>query len=107
MKLIENKINDLNLLCKKYHVSLLYVFGSILTKDFDNKSDIDFVVYFEEIPILDYADNFFDFMHELEKVFNRKVDLISGKAMKNPYFIKEVEQTKKLVYGKRNHKISV
>ena len=99
MELIDSKSSVLNKICKKYHVSLLYVFGSILTKKFSDKSDIDFIVYFEQIPILEYADNFFDFMQELETIFNRKIDLVSGKAMKNPYFIKEIEQTKQLVYG--------
>ena len=102
MELINNKSGVLNKICKKYNVSLLYVFGSVLTKKFGDKSDIDFVVYFEQIPILEYADNFFDFMQELEAIFNRKIDLVSGKAMKNPYFIKEVERTKQLVYGDNN-----
>ena len=41
-------------------------------------------------------------MQELETIFNRKIDLVSGKAMKNPYFIKEVERTKQLVYRDSN-----
>ena len=41
-------------------------------------------------------------LYKLEELFKRKVDLISGKAMKNPYFIQEVEETKKLVYGGNN-----
>ena len=102
MDLIDNKIDELNMVCEKYHVSLLYIFGSVLTKRFNEKSDLDFVVYFEQIPILDYADNFFDFMHELETIFKRKIDLVSGKAMKNPYFIQEIDRTKQLVYGNSN-----
>jgi len=103
MDLINNKIDKLNKLCKKYHVSLLYAFGSVLRKqDFNEKSDIDFIVYFEAIPLLEYADNYFDFLYKLEELFKRKVDLISGKAMKNPYFIQEVNSSKKLVYGSNN-----
>ena len=100
MEVINQHQNTLNKLCKQYHVSRLFVFGSILTPKFNNNSDIDFVVYFEPIPIMEYADNFFNFMHELEKVLHRKIDLVSGKAMKNPYFIAEVEQTQKIVYAK-------
>jgi len=102
MELIDNKRVALNRICKKYHVSLLYLFGSILTKQFNKKSDIDFVVYFDPMPILDYADNFFDLIQELETIFKRKIDLVSGKAMKNPYFVEEVERTKQLIYEKRN-----
>ena len=100
MEIINEKRDTLNKICKKYHVALLFVFGSVLTSKFNNESDIDFVVYFKPIPILDYADNFFDFLHELENIFQRKIDLVSGKALKNPYFIEEIEHTKKLVYGK-------
>lgn len=107
MKIIDKHKNRLNRICEKYNVALLFVFGSILTSDFKNDSDIDFVVYFEPIPVLDYADNFFDFMHELESIFQRKIDLVSGKAMKNPYFIEEVEQTKQLVYGKSDNKVAI
>ena len=107
MELVHNKIGEINKVCKKYHISLLYVFGSILTNKYNDDSDIDFVVYFEEVPLLEYADNFFDFLNELELIFDKKIDLVSGKAMKNPYFIKEVERTKKLVYGHRNKEIII
>ena len=64
-----NKHQDkIDKVCKRYHVSLLYIFGSVLTKKFNKDSDIDFIVYFEQIPILDYADNFFDFITELESL---------------------------------------
>ena len=107
MELINSKIDEIEDICKKYHVSLLYVFGSVLTAHFNQESDIDFIVYFEPIPLMEYADNFFDFMNELEKVLDHKIDLVSGKAMKNPYFIEEVEQTKQLIYGKDNQKVIV
>lgn len=105
MEIIDNKKEELSKICKKYHVSLLFVFGSILTSKFNKGSDIDFVVYFEPLPVLEYADNFFDFLHELENLFQRKIDLVSGNAMKNPVFIEEIEQTKQLVYGERDKKV--
>lgn len=107
MRIIDKHKDRLNRICGKYNVASLFAFGSILTSDFKNDSDIDFVVYFKPIPVLDYADNFFDFMQELESTFQRKVDLVSGKAMKNPYFIEEVERTKQLVYGKGDKEIIV
>ena len=56
MDLLTNKIDALNTLCKKYHVSLLYAFGSVLRKqDFNEKSDIDFIIYFDSIHLLEYA----------------------------------------------------
>jgi hypothetical protein len=108
MKIIDAHQQKIRKLCIKYNVLKLYVFGSIVKGNYTENSDIDFVVYFkQEIPLENYADNFFDFIYELENVFNRKIDMVSGKAMKNPYFIAEVEQTKKLVYDHTNQKIAV
>lgn len=48
-------------LCKQFRVTRLWVFGSILTARFNEESDGDFLVEFNEsrIQLLDYADNFF------------------------------------------------
>jgi predicted nucleotidyltransferase len=108
MEIIKNKLSEIKSLCVKYHVAQLFIFGSFAKGNFNAESDIDFLVYFtDDIALLDYADNFFDFIYELEKLFNRKIDMVSGKAMKNPYFIQEVEKTKKLIYDKLNKKIAV
>jgi len=36
---------------------------------------------------------------KLRDYFNREIDLITEKSLKNPYFIKEINETKKLIYG--------
>ena len=61
MKLIEMNIDKIIALCRKYKVAKLWVFGSILTPRFDDESDVDLLVDFDEqhIDLLDYADNFF------------------------------------------------
>ena len=61
MKLIEMNIDKIIALCRKYKVAKLWVFGSILTPSFDDESDVDLLVDFDEqhIDLLDYADNFF------------------------------------------------
>jgi predicted nucleotidyltransferase len=47
----------------------------------------------------DYADNYFATAEQLEQIFNRPVDLVTEPSLKNPYFIKSVNQTKQLLYG--------
>ena len=37
------------MLCDKYFVAELYVFGSVLTENFNPESDIDFLVRFSDI----------------------------------------------------------
>lgn len=100
MHLITDNINILNTLCRKYKVSKLYAFGSILTPRFNENSDVDILVDFNsDINHNNYADNFFDFYNDLKSLFGRDVDLVDETAVKNPYFKEELEETKYLIYG--------
>ncbi len=103
MKLIEMNIDKIVALCKKYKVAKLWVFGSILTPRFNDDSDVDFLVDFddERIELLDYADNFFNFIHEIEAVVGRKVDMVVDKSIKNRFFRAEVDETRKLLWSVR------
>ncbi|MBD5200404.1 MAG: nucleotidyltransferase [Bacteroides sp.] len=101
MKLIELNIQQIINLCKLHKVKSLFVFGSILTERFNDKSDIDLLVDFEPIDHreFDYVTNFFNFRDALESIFDRKVDLIEQKGLKNKYLIDNVNKTKQLIYG--------
>ncbi len=101
MKLIERNMDKIVALCRKYKVAKLWVFGSILTDRFNDNSDVDFSVTFdkENIPLLDYADNYLDFLGELKSLLLRDVDLITEDSLSNPYFIKSLNATKQLIYG--------
>lgn len=101
MKLIEMNIDKIIALCKKYKVAKLWVFGSILTPRFNDDSDVDFLVDFDEkrIDLLDYADNFFNFIHEIEAVVGRKVDMVVNKSIKNRFFRAEVDETRHLLWS--------
>lgn len=87
-------------LCRKYSVKELYAFGSVVDESkFNKNSDVDLLVDFDNVDILDYADNYFDLADELENVLDRKVDLLTIKSLKNKYFIENINQTKKIVYA--------
>ena len=94
MQLIEINIRKIIDICKRFHVRKLWVFGSILTNRFNDKSDVDLCVDFDKsrIDIFDYADNFFDFQYALEEIFGRKVDITEDGAVKNPYFRQELNK---------------
>lgn len=98
MKLIENNIQKIVALCKKYKVNKLFVFGSILTDRFNDDSDVDLVVSFNKAEVSDYFDNYFDFKYSLEDLFGREVDLLEEQTIKNPYLKKNVDATKILIY---------
>lgn len=101
MKLIELNMDKIVALCKKYKVNKLWVFGSILTDRFNDDSDVDLSVRFDKdrIPLLEYADNYLDFLEDLKKLFSRDVDLITEDSVTNPFFIKELNATKQQIYG--------
>ena len=100
MNIIEKNIESLIGLCKQHKVKELYLFGSILTSKFNNDSDIDMLVQFDNVDILEYADNYFDFKERLEKLLGREIDLIENQAIRNPIFRKIVDRDKKIVYDR-------
>ncbi|EPD27143.1 hypothetical protein SAMN05444420_11113 [Capnocytophaga granulosa] len=97
--ILKNQLDTIRSLCERYRVKTLYVFGSVLTPNFDTHSDIDLLVDFLDQDALQYASNYFQFKFELEKLFNRKIDLLEERALKNPYFIENINQKKQLLYG--------
>lgn len=99
MNLIEKHTAVISKLCKSYKVKSLYAFGSVLTNRFTDESDIDLIVDFKPLDVLDYADNYFDFKFALQELLNRQIDLLEDRAIKNPYFRNVINQHKKLIYG--------
>ena len=90
---------DIKELCKQNRVRSLYVFGSVLTDKFNDKSDIDLLVDIDSNDPLDYADYYFNLKFALQELFKRPIDLLESKAMKNPYIIRTIDRSKFLIYG--------
>jgi len=99
MKLIDQNIGSIQSLCKQHNVAQLFVFGSVLNEDFSLESDIDFIVDFNDIDLMHYADNYFNLKFSLEELLKREIDLLENKAIKNPYLRNSIDFNKKLVYG--------
>ena len=99
MSIIDRNIEKIKALCSKHKVSRLFVFGSVLTEHYNQSSDIDFVVDFFDVDIYNYADNYFDLKESLEDLLNKQIDLIEEKAIINPYLRKNIDSSKKLIYG--------
>ena len=98
MKLIENNIQTIIDLCKKYKVNKLFVFGSILTNRFNDTSDVDMVVDFGKVDLMDYADNYFDLKSSLQDLLGREVDLLEEKGIRNPILKKNIDPPDKPQY---------
>jgi predicted nucleotidyltransferase len=99
LSLIENNKLQLQLLCEKYDVNTMYLFGSATSDHFNETSDIDIIISFKDLPFERYTDNYFELHEKLEELFNRKVDLLTERSLSNPYFIQRVEHTKQLLYA--------
>jgi uncharacterized protein len=82
-----------------YRVRRMYAFGSVCTDKFNNNSDIDFLISFEDISYEQYTDNYFDLHYKLQDLFNRRIDLLTENSLSNPYFINGVDRTKQLIYA--------
>ena len=98
--ILQNNITSIESLCKKHRVDRLVVFGSVLSDRFNNSSDIDMMVKFQNMDLLHYADNYFDQKFALENILKRTVDLLEEQAIKNPYLLKSINSSKQLVYGR-------
>ena len=81
MDLINRNKDKLEKLCEKHKVNELYVFGSILTDEFNELSDIDFLIQFLHVDLPEYFDNYMDLLFLLEKMFKRKIDLVIEKDL--------------------------
>lgn len=72
---------------RKYHISSIGLFGSVVRDDFSPlNSDVDIIVDFKK-PI---GIEFIELADYLEKVFQRKVDLVSKSGIK-PQYLKAIE----------------
>ena len=99
-RLVQERVDDIRRLCEKYRVRRLEIFGSGLEDRFDpEKSDLDFLVEFEELPRGKRADAYFDLMDELQNLFGRPVDLVMASAVRNRYFRQQLEATKVPLYA--------
>ena len=69
--------------CKKWQIIELALFGSVLNDNFrpdgEDPSDIDLL--YTNAPATRYGFQFFDMQEELEKLLNRKVDLVSKRGI--------------------------
>jgi len=86
-------------LCRKHYVRRLDVFGSAVTDDFSMSSDIDFLVEFDSAVNPRRFDNFFELQRALEQLFSRSIDLVEPGGLNNPYFIRQIKQTRKNIYA--------
>jgi predicted nucleotidyltransferase len=103
IELVAQKKRELIELCRRFQVERLDLFGSAATGSFQSESsDLDFVVSFCSPKPGTYLDLYLDFAEALELLFQHPVDVLTEKAIRNPYFRRSVELTRQPLYERRN-----
>jgi predicted nucleotidyltransferase len=74
------KQSELQIICRRYDVARLEIFGSATRADFDeNKSDIDFIVHFRNEKAKGLFDRYWGISRRIRKKF-RATDRASDRA---------------------------
>lgn len=89
------KVEDL---CKKWGITELALFGSILRDDFGPDSDVDVLVSFTPNISLSLFD-FLEIQDELSQMFGRKVDLVEKQGMRNPFRRREILRSCRVIFA--------
>src|SRR5688572_3012197 len=98
-RIIREHRKELNRLCERYAVRRLEVFGSAATGQFHpSSSDLDFLVELEPGTPGETAERYLGLLEDLEGLFGRTIDLVMTKAVRNPYFLKQIESSRTLLY---------
>jgi uncharacterized protein len=98
---IVSRREELQALCRRFHVRRLDLFGSAARDDFDAaRSDLDFLVEFDrQAPEASSFNAYFGLKEGLEALFGRNVDLVEPSAIRNPYFKDSVERSRELIFA--------
>lgn len=74
--ILEKNIEKLKRLCRNFKIKRLYAFGSAVSGDFTDDSDIDFLISFSEsLTIEEYTTNYFELHFQL-KYFTGTIEII-------------------------------
>lgn len=96
---LDKRKDDLKDLCKELKIKRLYAFGSAVSGNFNDNSDIDFLISFaDNLTVEEYTNNYFLLHYKLRELFNREVDIVTERTLSNPYFIESINETKELIY---------
>ncbi len=91
IRMIKENMNEI----KKFGVKRIGIFGSVARNEADEKSDIDFVVEFEENR--GGMKDFIGLIEFLERIFKREIDILTPKGVESIRIKSVKERIKKEV----------
>ena len=104
---LKNELNSLNEKINTLNERIGNLKGEIAEKDKEIKDLSSLTVLTaDSINVGKYViskakndDNYFNLKFALQELFKRPIDLLESKAMKNPYIIRNIDNSKFLIYG--------
>jgi len=98
MTVFKDYREPLESVCRQFHVRRLEVFGSAARQDLDRCRDVDLLVEFDESAAPRRFDTYFELQRSLEDLFAKPVDLVEPEGLENPFFMKEVNASRRTLY---------
>jgi predicted nucleotidyltransferase len=95
---IEKIKPEIERVCRRLPVKRLGLFGSALSQDFSQGSDVDVLVIFDSGENIDLFDKYFELKEQLEEIFKREVDLVVDRKFKNPVLRESIDRTRTIIY---------
>jgi len=95
---IEKIKPEIERVCRRLPVKRLGLFGSALSRNFSQDSDIDVLVIFDSGENIDLFDKYFELKEQLEEIFKREVDLVVDRKFRNPVLRKSIDRTWTVIY---------
>jgi predicted nucleotidyltransferase len=98
---VADNLEAIRALCREFGVARLDVFGSAATGAFDpDRSDVDFLVdYLPGADLGPWLGRHFELAERLAALVGRPVDLVMAGGLRNPYFIRAVEASRRALYA--------
>ena len=94
---VKSRQEELVALCQEYEVEQLELFGSAITGEFrETDSDLDFLVVLRQPTRRDVVQQYFELKAQLEKLFDRSIDLVERSQVKNPFVIDSIRKQSRL-----------
>ncbi|MEJ5260849.1 MAG: nucleotidyltransferase domain-containing protein [Anaerohalosphaeraceae bacterium] len=99
--IIRQHLEELVCLCRRYRVKRLELFGSAGTENGfqPDRSDLDFLVAFQPMSPREHAKAYFGLLAQMQDLFGCPIDLVEIEAVRNPYFLEQVNRSKQEIYA--------
>ena len=89
---------EIERICRRLSVKRLGLFGSAVSDNFSQSSDVDVLVIFDSSENIDLFDKYFELKEQLEKIFKREIDLVVDRKFKNPVLRESIDGTRTIIY---------